>query len=97
MNTPIQDMQANAVKLSELCDIMSTGFDIDWKYYSLDDAIKAYIKAYDLSKKMFNTQSLEALYGAIKDFSENKEITESKMRQEEKWRIEDDEIEADIY
>lgn len=97
MNTPIQDMQENANKLSELSDIMSTGFDIGWKYYSLDDAVKAYIKAYDLSKKMFNTESLEWLYGAVKDFAENKEITEDKMRQEEKWRLEDDEIEAGIY
>lgn len=46
---------------------------------------------------MFNNESLDSLYGAVKDFAENKEITEDKMRQEEKWRLEDDEIEAGIY
>lgn len=99
MNTPIQDMRENAIKLSELADIMSGGLDTDWKYYSLDDATQAYINAYALSKSMFSIETSEAFYGAIKDFAEDKKLTDEKWRQEEETRYEEEreEIEEDTY
>ena len=99
MNTPIQDMRENAIKLAELADVISGGLDTDWKYYSLDDAVNAYIKAYDLSKVMFSTNSLDSLYRAIKEFNEDKNSTDEKWKQEEESRFEEEreEVEENIY
>jgi len=99
MNTPIQDMRENAIKLAELADVISGGLDTDWKYYSLDDAVNAYINAYDLSKVMFSTNSLDSLYSAIKEFNEDKKSTDEKWKQEEESRFEEEreEVEENIY
>lgn len=48
---------------------------------------------------MFSIETSEAFYGAIKDFAEDKKLTDEKWKQEEETRYEEEreEVEENIY